>query len=297
MTWTLRVVCASLLAARVLAAAPPSPQDAELAAGVALAREGDFQGALLKLDEALRRLELAEAAPRELAQGYLYLGIAYLELGQEMPAVERFRAAALRDPELRLHASEFSPQVIRFFETARQDVAAMSAGAAAPGTPAAPPSPSPSTARWGAGKTALVVVGAAAAVAAVVAVANADDGGSATTSTTLLPAARPAMAWASRLDVPGASGRVVLDGDTADVVRAGPRAPSPRALRPGRHHLEATLTRPGSAAGTWRFDLASVRQGTLYVTAGTVLSLGSSSVVFRVAGRPGERVAFSFETR
>ena len=55
-------------------AAPAPPRDAELAAGIALARAGDFQGALLKLDETVRRLEAAGAPDPELAQGYLYLG-------------------------------------------------------------------------------------------------------------------------------------------------------------------------------------------------------------------------------
>src|SRR5688572_24418094 len=121
MTRFFRWLCALLLALGPLAhAAAPPVQDAALAAAIGLAREGDFQGALLKLDEAVRRLETAEVPARELAQGYLYLGISYLELDQQMPAIERFRAAALRDPGLRLDAGEFSPQVIRFFEAARQ---------------------------------------------------------------------------------------------------------------------------------------------------------------------------------
>ena len=123
-----RVACVLAMAAAALAA-PPPVGDAALSAGIALAREGDFQGALLKLDEAVRRLEEKGAPPVELAQGYLYLAIAYLELDQEMPAVERFRAAALRDPDLRLEPAEFSPQVIRFFDAARQEVAAMRAPA------------------------------------------------------------------------------------------------------------------------------------------------------------------------
>src|SRR5688572_12356513 len=170
----LRVWCAVAVAAAAPAPVQPAApvRDAELAAGISLAREGDFQAALLKLDAAVRRLETAEAPPPELAQGYLYLGISYLELDQEMPALERFRAAVLRDPALRLDPAEYSPQVIRFFDTARQDVAAMRASPTAPAPetarPAAgvPPAATPPQKKKGSGKAVLLVVGAGAAVAA-----------------------------------------------------------------------------------------------------------------------------------
>ena len=151
----LRVLCAAAVAAAPAQSAAPV-RDAELAAGISLAREGDFQAALLKLDEAVRRLETAQAPPSELAQGYLYLGISYLELDQEMPALERFRAAVLRDPALRLDPAEYSPQVIRFFDTARQDVAAMRASPAAPAAERAPPAAAPRQ-KKGSGKAVLLV--------------------------------------------------------------------------------------------------------------------------------------------
>ena len=58
---------------------------------------------------------------RELAQGYLYLGIAYLELDQEGLARGKFALTLAHAPELRLDPSEFSPQVIRVFEATRQE--------------------------------------------------------------------------------------------------------------------------------------------------------------------------------
>ena len=185
MTYTVRLSCPlaiTALSLSVALAAPPAPGDAELAAGIALARAGDFQGALLKLDETVGRLETAGAPDPELAQGYLYLAISYLELGQELPAVERFRAAVLRDPALRLDPREFSPQVIRFFEAARQEVAAMRAPGSRP-----PPASSPDHARpaekKSATKTVLLVVGAGAAVAATVALASGGEDNGPTTTT------------------------------------------------------------------------------------------------------------------
>jgi hypothetical protein len=417
MTSLLRAACALSVAAAALAAAPPV-DDPALAAAIALARQGDFQGALPRLEEAVRRLENANANARQLAQGYLYIGISYLELDQEMPAVERFRAAALRDPDLRLPASDFSPQVIRFFDAARQEVAAMRTAPAAPSAPAPPaptatPPPSSPPKQKKSGRAVLAVVGAGAAVAAGVALASGGGGDTPTTTTTttssttvpttttttsttttttsttttvpaacayaLSPssqaytlaggpgtcevqtsaecrwsarsddwitvtsgqsgrgngtitflvlaavsartgrvrvaeeggsaceirqagvlavrAAPPSVraAWTSQLDVPGARGQLVLDGALSAAIVPG-RPHVARVPSAGRHRVEATVTRAGSAAGTWRFDLSGVRPGSVQVLAGSVAAFATSAVVFHVEGRAGERLSFSFET-
>jgi hypothetical protein len=291
-----RAVCALALLTGAAAAAPPSA-DPEVAAGIALAREGDFQGALLKLDEAVRRLEEAGAPPRDLAQGYLYLAISYLELDQEAPAIERFRAAALRDPDLRLSPSEFSPQVIRFFEAARQEVAAMRTPADpgrtgdAPAAPAAAPAPK----KTGPNKAVLAVVGAGVAAAALIAVALSDDAPARTSTTTVPPPARgrPGAHWTSRLDVPGAAAQVVADG-AVSALAAGTIVGGPLG-RTGRHRVDGVLTAAGSGPGPWRFDLAGTRPGSLHVAAGAVAAVGPGWLVFTVQGRPGERVSFSFD--
>jgi len=101
-------------------------QDPDLAQGVTLVKEGDFEAAVLKLDEAARRLSAEPRNDKELAAAYLYLGIAYLELDQELSARARFKDAATLDRDLRLDPRAFSPQVIRFFDAARQEVEATS---------------------------------------------------------------------------------------------------------------------------------------------------------------------------
>ena len=291
MTRILRLLCALLLVGDTARASPPV-QDAELAAAIALARAGDFQGALPKLDEVVRRLETAEAPARDLAQGYLHLGIAYLELGQQRPALERLRAAVLRDPELRLDPAEFSPQVIRFFQAAQEEVAAMRAPANPPAAP--PPSPAPAPGGKRRARTVLIVAGAAAAAALAVAVLA---GGSDAPTTTVPAAAVPspgASTWASDLDAPGARGQIVLDGTVSAPAhggRAGERVPGP-----GRHRLIGTLVGPAVQPGTWRFTLAGIRAGSLRPEDGAVASLSARSITFRLAGRAGERVAFTFES-
>ncbi len=52
------------------------------------------------------------------------------------------------------------------------------------------------------------------------------------------------------------------------------------------------------SGGTWRFALGAIpglRADSLRVVAGDVLQAAADAVVFRLQGRPGERVVFSFE--
>jgi hypothetical protein len=100
----------------------------------------------------------------------------------------------------------------------------------------------------------------------------------------------------SELAAPGAAGQVVANGEAA-FPREGRSSLSVR-LGPGESRVEATLVE-ARAGGTWRFDLGAVpglRPGSLRVVAGDVVQVGADAVVFRLRGRPGERVVFSFRT-
>jgi hypothetical protein len=107
-----------------------------------------------------------------------------------------------------------------------------------------------------------------------------------------------AGSWQSELSAPGASGQVVVDGTTAVFPSAGQESFA-TPLAPGAHRFEATLVGAGrSGAGArWRFDLSTLRvaPGSLRVVAGDVFQLGADAVVFRLRGRAGERVVFTFE--
>src|SRR6185503_17559378 len=127
---------AALLVLVVSAPAAPQSSSGDLQAGIALVKEGDFEGAVLKLDGAIRALEADPRDGKDLATAYLYLGVAYLELDQQGSARVRFQQALGRDPSMRLDPRQFSPQVIRTFEAVRGQ------------TPSAPaPQPSPAAAR------------------------------------------------------------------------------------------------------------------------------------------------------
>lgn len=108
----------------------PTP-DAVLAEGIALVQQGDFEAAILKLDDASRRLAAdpsrnprpaAAGVTRPLADAYLYLGISYLELNQELNARAKFREVLKVEPNRRLSDRVFSPQIIRVFEAARVEM-------------------------------------------------------------------------------------------------------------------------------------------------------------------------------
>lgn len=99
-----------------------TPGDPELAQGIALVKEGDFDRAVPRLDATIKRLETRGGAKGDLSQAHLYLGIAYLELEQEAAARARFREALRHDPGLRLDPKAFSPQTIRVFEAARAEM-------------------------------------------------------------------------------------------------------------------------------------------------------------------------------
>ena len=129
------VLCAVLCAvgaASLLPAEDVGTPEAVLAEGIALVQQGDFEAAVLKLDEASRRLAAdpslrtsrppAAGLTRPLADAYLYLGISYLELNQELNARAKFREVLKVEPTRKLSDRVFSPQIIRVFEAARVEM-------------------------------------------------------------------------------------------------------------------------------------------------------------------------------
>jgi hypothetical protein len=101
---------------------------------------------------------------------------------------------------------------------------------------------------------------------------------------------------ASRLEVPDGEGQVVMNG-SASAARAG-LSMIASGTRAGAQRVEGLLVRGSGRPGPWRFDLGghgSFKLGSLRVLAGTVALVAGDSVVFQLQGRPGERIAFTFE--
>ena len=139
---------AAILACPVGAWAQADPSDPQILEGVRQVEDGDYDPAILTLDTAARRLAGEPARARELAQAYLYLGIAYLGKAHEAAAKAKFREAVKQDHDLSLSPDKFPPKVIDLFEAAREEArseatekpAAVPSPAAAPAsTPAASP--------------------------------------------------------------------------------------------------------------------------------------------------------------
>ncbi len=96
----------------------------DLATGIRQVQEGDFENAVLTLQAVSRALAGQTTRRLELAQAYLYLGIAHVALDQADPAKAAFKAALGQNKSLRLSEDRFSPKVIAAFEAARREAEA-----------------------------------------------------------------------------------------------------------------------------------------------------------------------------
>ena len=167
--------CLALALAAPAGAQAPVVSDPDVVQGIRQVEDGDYDAAILTLDNAARRLSADPTRARELSQAYLYLGVAYVGKGHEAAAKSKFREAVLQLRDLTLSPEKFPPKVIDLFEAAREEVAK---------APAPQPSvaPAPAAKGGGGGKKWLIVGGLGAAAAAGVAIAagGGDSGGGTT---------------------------------------------------------------------------------------------------------------------
>jgi hypothetical protein len=106
-----------------------------------------------------------------------------------------------------------------------------------------------------------------------------------------------ASAWVQRLEVPGGSGQVVLNGTAASYAGGGASSSS-FAPRSGENQVVATLLE-GRGPGAWHFAFPSgvLEPGSLAPVAGSVTRLTPDAIAFELTGKPGERVVFRFRAR
>lgn len=163
----LRASLPALLAFLLIAApaapadVPASPSDPEVVAGVKQVDDGEYDKAILTLDNAARRLAGDPAKVGDLSQAYLYLGIAYIGKGHEAAAKAKFREALRQIKDLTLSPEKFPPKVIDAFEEAKEEEAKAPAVAQ----------------KKGGSKKGLIIGGVVAAGAAVGVAAAAGGGG------------------------------------------------------------------------------------------------------------------------
>lgn len=146
-------------------------EDQDVVKGIKQVDDGEYDGAILTLDAATRRLAAQPAKVRDLSQAFLYLGIAYAGKGQEAAARARFREALGQIKDLSLSPESFPPKVINLFEAAKEEVAREAPSAASPAKPTPEPSASAPPAKGGGSGKTLLIVGGIAAVGGGVALA------------------------------------------------------------------------------------------------------------------------------
>jgi hypothetical protein len=111
-----------------------------------------------------------------------------------------------------------------------------------------------------------------------------------------VPLKETAVHWASDLSLDGRL-QIVHDGAVSFAGRGKTYGMSARAENESR--VEATLVDAAGKPGLWRFDLmgSGATPVRIQVIAGDVVALTTSSVTFRLQGKPGERVAFTVDRR
>ena len=102
--------------------------------------------------------------------------------------------------------------------------------------------------------------------------------------------------WSNELDVDGAAAQVRLN-EGPEFFPARGYSHAVGEARRGDNVVSGRLVRSAGRPGSWRFDLgldSAFVSGSLRPVAGTVEEITSSSITFRMSGRPEEAVAFRF---
>jgi hypothetical protein len=102
--------------------------------------------------------------------------------------------------------------------------------------------------------------------------------------------------WSSDLSVEGGRLQVVVNGASPAFPGSG-RGFGTARLVDGENRVEAVLVDSAGKAGLWHIDLRpseAILEGSLRVISGQVELLGPSSATFRLSGKAGERIVFTF---
>ena len=100
--------------------------------------------------------------------------------------------------------------------------------------------------------------------------------------------------WVSAIDAPDGGGRILVNGAVAGSAARGVTAVEIRETADGALRVEGVLD-AASGPGTWRFErlAAGAAPVRLKVVEGQPALVGEHAIVFRLRGRPGERVSFA----
>jgi hypothetical protein len=102
--------------------------------------------------------------------------------------------------------------------------------------------------------------------------------------------------WSSDLTVESGRLQVVVNS-ASPVFPARGRSFGTSSLVDGENRVEAVLVESAGKAGLWRIDFNpsdAIAEGSLRVISGEAVLLGAASATFRLSGREGERIVFTF---
>jgi len=108
----------------------------------------------------------------------------------------------------------------------------------------------------------------------------------------------PSLSWQSLLEARGAQGQVLFNGQQSAFAAPGISQLSSVA-RAGENRVDARL-QTGGDPGTWRFDLRTkdaLEPGSLRVLEGEAVLVLPDAIVFRLSGRAGEQLSFTFRLK
>jgi hypothetical protein len=109
------------------------------------------------------------------------------------------------------------------------------------------------------------------------------------------PSTTRGLAWSSQLTVEGAEASLVINEGGARPIGFGHSFGQAPTRPTGPNRIELVVRQGAGRAGVWRFRFVGTSgwdPSTLNVLAGDVVSLTGDEIVFRLGGRPGERVVF-----
>jgi hypothetical protein len=102
--------------------------------------------------------------------------------------------------------------------------------------------------------------------------------------------------WSSDLSVEGGRLQVVVNGASPAFPATG-RGFGRAHLVDGENRIEAVVVASAGKPGLWRIEMKpaeAILEGSLRVISGEAVLLGASSATFRLSGREGERIVFTF---
>jgi hypothetical protein len=111
-------------------------------------------------------------------------------------------------------------------------------------------------------------------------------------------AAGRGLRWTAEIEGDDASLDLVLNEEFVALGRG--RSAGRAMLRDGELKVQGVVTRTSGEAGLFRFELddgGSFEPGSLRVESGEVIGMTDRAILFRIAGRAGERISFAFRVK